>query len=178
MVLGKKICSFHCLFLILGDIKSCSSGLKWIKFEKRFLTSGPVYIAWHTITGLIAYLTLLYTTEIATQDGHLLHLSRVMRFPKIVVCSTSKSSNQPAYPRSLIRAFASRLNIIWVLHHLDFLSLKGGCTGSSESTLVKLSYCRKLHVSLQKNMKDITLKIYVYIYTILRPHNSFTHKWK
>ena len=24
-------------------------------------------------------------------------------------------------------------------HHLEFLSLKGGCTGSSESTLVKMS---------------------------------------
>ena len=29
-------------------------------------------------------------------------------------------------------------------HHLEFLSLKGGCTGSSESTLVKMSYCRSL----------------------------------
>ena len=25
--------------------------------------------------------------------------------------------------------------------HLEFLSLKGGCTGSSESTLVKMSNC-------------------------------------
>ena len=28
-------------------------------------------------------------------------------------------------------------------HHLAFLSLKGGCTGSSESTLVKMSNCWK-----------------------------------
>ena len=28
-------------------------------------------------------------------------------------------------------------------HHLVFLSLKGGCTGSSESTLVKVSNCWK-----------------------------------
>ena len=28
-------------------------------------------------------------------------------------------------------------------HHLEFLSLKGGCTGSSESTLVKMSNCGK-----------------------------------
>ena len=28
-------------------------------------------------------------------------------------------------------------------HHLEFLSLKGGCTGSSESTLVKKSNCWK-----------------------------------
>ena len=31
-------------------------------------------------------------------------------------------------------------------HHLEFLSLKGGCTGASESTLVKMSHCRKSHV--------------------------------
>ena len=29
-----------------------------------------------------------------------------------VVCATSKASNQPAHTRSLIRAFASRLNIL------------------------------------------------------------------
>ena len=31
-------------------------------------------------------------------------------------------------------------------HHLEFLSLKGGCSGSSESTLVKISHYLKLHV--------------------------------
>ena len=28
-------------------------------------------------------------------------------------------------------------------HHLEFVSLKGGCTGSSESTLVKMPHCWK-----------------------------------
>ena len=32
-------------------------------------------------------------------------------------------------------------------HHLDFLSLKVGCTGSSESTLVKMPHCWKSHVT-------------------------------
>ena len=32
-------------------------------------------------------------------------------------------------------------------HHLEFLSLKGGCTGSSESTLVKIPHCWKSHVT-------------------------------
>ena len=32
-------------------------------------------------------------------------------------------------------------------HHLEFLSLKGGCTGSSESTLVKTSHCWKSYVA-------------------------------
>ena len=32
-------------------------------------------------------------------------------------------------------------------HHLEFLSLKGGCRGSSESTHVKMSNCWKYHAS-------------------------------
>ena len=31
--------------------------------------------------------------------------------------------------------------------NLKFLSLKGGCTGSSESTLVKMPHCWKSHVA-------------------------------
>ena len=31
-------------------------------------------------------------------------------------------------------------------HHLEFLSIKGGCTGSSESTFVKMPHCWKSHV--------------------------------
>ena len=34
-------------------------------------------------------------------------------------------------------------------HHLEGLSLKGGCTGTSESTLVKMPHCLKLHVAAQ-----------------------------
>ena len=30
-------------------------------------------------------------------------------------------------------------------HHLELLCLKGGCTGSSESTLVKIPHCWKSH---------------------------------
>ena len=32
-------------------------------------------------------------------------------------------------------------------HYLEFLSLKGGCMGSSESTLVKKPHCWKSHVA-------------------------------
>ena len=68
-----------------------------------------------------------------------------------VVCVTSKASDQPAHTGSLIRAFASLLNIystsvkLLTEHHLEFLSLKGGCTGSSEFTLVKMPHCWKSH---------------------------------
>ena len=34
-------------------------------------------------------------------------------------------------------------------HHLEFLRLKGGCTGSSESTLVKIPHRWKSHVAAQ-----------------------------
>ena len=32
-------------------------------------------------------------------------------------------------------------------HHLEFLSVKGSCTDSSESTLVKISHCWKSRVT-------------------------------
>ena len=34
-------------------------------------------------------------------------------------------------------------------HHLEFLGLKGGCRGSSESTLVKMSNCWKSYALAQ-----------------------------
>ena len=34
-------------------------------------------------------------------------------------------------------------------HHLEFNSLKGDCTGSSESTLVKIPHCWKSHGTAQ-----------------------------
>ena len=34
-------------------------------------------------------------------------------------------------------------------HHLEFLSLKGGCSGSAEPKLVKMPHCRKPHVAVQ-----------------------------
>ena len=47
-------------------------------------------------------------------------------------------------------------------HHLEFISLRGGCTGSSDSTLVKMPYCWKSHVVahilitiLMSQLKDV-----------------------
>ena len=36
-------------------------------------------------------------------------------------------------------------------HNLEFLSLKGGCTGSSESTLFKIPHCYKV---IESGMKS------------------------
>ena len=43
-------------------------------------------------------------------------------------------------------------------HYLEFLSLKGGCTGSSESTLVKMPHCWKSRVTAQIISTAILLK--------------------
>ena len=48
-------------------------------------------------------------------------------------------------------------------HHLEFLSLKGGCRGLSESTHVKIPYCWKSHalaqiISLRKKVLGTFLK--------------------
>ena len=40
-------------------------------------------------------------------------------------------------------------------HHLKFLSLKGGCTGSSESTLVKMPHCWKSHVKAHLSLRSL-----------------------
>ena len=41
-------------------------------------------------------------------------------------------------------------------HHLEFLSLRGGCTGLAESTLVKMPHCWKSHVAAE--MQYTTIK--------------------
>ena len=40
-------------------------------------------------------------------------------------------------------------------HHLEFLSLKGSCRGSSKSTLVKMSNCWKSHAAAHFVCNDI-----------------------
>ena len=43
-------------------------------------------------------------------------------------------------------------------HHLEFLSLKGGCGGSSEYTRVKMSHCWKSHALDQLVNADLKRK--------------------
>ena len=44
-------------------------------------------------------------------------------------------------------------------HHLELLSLKGGCAGPSESTLVKVPHCWKSHVAAHVCFISIILPI-------------------
>ena len=48
--------------------------------------------------------------------------------------------------------------------HLEFLNLKGGCTGSSESTLVKMPHCWKPRVAAHTIIQlDVFIKVIVFI---------------
>ena len=48
--------------------------------------------------------------------------------------------------------------------HLEFLCLKGGCTGSSESTHVKMPHCWKSHALAQfySLKKGVTVCVWMY----------------
>ena len=51
--------------------------------------------------------------------------------------------------QSLCKSLKYSLTVKLLTEHLDFLCLKGGCTGSSESTFVKMSYFWKSKVAAQ-----------------------------
>ena len=55
-------------------------------------------------------------------------------------------------------------------HHLEFLRLKGGCNGSSESTLVKMPHCMKSHVTAHIN--NCQLKCHI----VILPYSKFEEK--
>ena len=65
-----------------------------------------------------------------------------------VVCATSKGSDQS--DQSLCYSLEYSMNSkLLTQHHLEFLFLKGGCTGLSESINVKMPHCWKSHVTAQ-----------------------------
>ena len=65
-------------------------------------------------------------------------------------------------------------------HPLEFLSLKGDSTGSSKSTLVKMSHCWKSHVVAHNIMYDTKPKRYQTEYIRFSKHfANAQHKcWK
>ena len=46
-------------------------------------------------------------------------------------------------------------------HNLEFLSLKGGCTGSSESTPVKMPHCWKSHFTVHNDIHLLTFNSFL-----------------
>ena len=92
----------------------------------------------------------LYTYEVTLLNQR---MSRGMRF------QTMWWYFRPAKPQISLRiraVWSEPLQVAWIFsvklltkQHLEFLSLTGGCTGSSESTLVKMPHCWKSHVTAQ-----------------------------
>ena len=80
-------------------------------------------------------------------------MSRDMDFQQCGMCDQQRLRPAWAYAQSdqsLCFSLAYSMNVqLLTEHHLEFLSLKGGCTGSSESTLVKIPHCWKSHVTAQ-----------------------------
>ena len=66
------------------------------------------------------------------------------------------------------RKFASMTVKLLTEQYLEFLSLKRGCIGSSESTLVKIPHCWKSHVVAQ----------YTYMYIHPRGHYRQVCIWQ
>ena len=69
-------------------------------------------------------------------------------FQQCGMCDHQSLRSACAYPQSdqsLCSSFEYSMSVkLLIEHHLRFLSLKGGYTGSSESTLVKMPHCWKV----------------------------------
>ena len=74
-----------------------------------------------------------------------------MRFPKCGMCDQQRLRPAVAYAQSdqsLCKSLEYSMSVkLQTKHHLEVLSLTGGCRGSSESTLVKMSNCWKSHAA-------------------------------
>ena len=76
-----------------------------------------------------------------------------MGFPTIGMCDQQRLRSAYAYAQSdqslcLPLEYSMSVKLL-TEQHLEFLSLKGGFTGSSESTLVKMPHCWKSHAVAQ-----------------------------
>ena len=57
---------------------------------------------------------------------------------------------RPAKPQSLCLSLEYSMGVKLLTEHLlEVVNLKGGCTGSFECTLVKMSHCWESHVTAQ-----------------------------
>ena len=86
------------------------------------------------------------------------HISIKQRheIPNNVVCATSKGSDQPAQMHSLIRAFASRLNSLWVVSYYNVVvdsDLQKKWVWSGNTTITN---CRQPRGTVRKSRSTIT----------------------
>ena len=79
------------------------------------------------------------------------YMSRDVRFQQCGMCNQQSLRSACAYAQSdqslcWPLEYSVSLKIL-TEHHLELLSLTGGCTGTSESTLVKMPHCWKSQVT-------------------------------
>ena len=75
------------------------------------------------------------------------HMSHNMRFPTMWYVRLAKAQIAQSDQSLCLSLEYSMTQRQLTVHHLEFLSLKGDCTYSSESTLVKMPHCWKSHVA-------------------------------
>ena len=80
-------------------------------------------------------------------------LSRDMWFPTMWYMRPPKAQTslriRAVWSEPMLVAWIFYDFMLLIEHHLEFLSLKGGCTGSSESINAKMPHCWKYHVAVQ-----------------------------
>ena len=74
-----------------------------------------------------------------------------------------------------MNSFAGVLRVkLWTEHHLEFLSLKRGCTSSSESKLVKMPNCWKPHVAVQIVFENVVTILEFMCHIMIEFHHQKT----
>ena len=76
------------------------------------------------------------------------------------MCDQQNLRSAYAYAQSLKYSMSIKL---LTEHYLEFLGLKGGYTGSSESTLFKMPHCWKSRVTAQHRVRHINIVLNVRI---------------
>ena len=83
------------------------------------------------------------------KNPHIIHMSCRMIFPTMWFVWPAKAQTSLC----IHTVWSEPLLVTWIFYDLDFISLKGGCAGLSESTLVKMPHCWKSYVRAHINSK-------------------------
>ena len=88
-----------------------------------------------------------------------IYISGTGDFQQCGMCDQQSLRSACAYAQSDQRLYQSleySMSVkLLTKQHLEFLSLKGGCTGLSECTVVKMSHCWKIsYVSTRENLSS------------------------
>ena len=87
--------------------------------------------------------------NLSTRHNHILAVA--WDFQQCGMCNQQSLRSACAYGQSdqslcWLLEYSTSVKLL-TEYHLEFLSLKGGCTGWSESTLVKMPHCWKSHAA-------------------------------